>query len=171
MTGRRRLTLLLTGLGLALPAAHAEEANLAALQDPLYVELSPCLMGSLTQHALAQERRNGVPIETQRARYRAQIGESALMESFLTQLYAAEDPSALLVELNSRCVAGMVGLPQAQAAACYRQYLLPLYTAIMAPHTGGLDTTTPKTSYLSCMRAGTRPAESAGHDQAGRASP
>ncbi|NKF91921.1 hypothetical protein GO286_04221 [Ralstonia solanacearum] len=145
-----------TAAWLGMVGAHAEEADLTGSQDPLYVQLSTCLMGSLTEHALAQARRDGVSIETQRARYRAQIGENARMEDFLTQLYATEDASALLVELNSRCVAGMVGLPQAQAAACYRQYLLPLYTAIMAPHTGGLDTTTPKRQYLACMKRTTK---------------
>lgn len=146
------LTLLLAGLGLTISTAQADEADLAAQQDPLYVELSPCLMGSLAQHAMAQERRNGVAIDTQRERYRAQVGEHALMEQFLMQLYATDDPSELLVGLNSRCVAGMVGVPEARAAACYRQFLLPFYTAMMAPHAGGLDTATPKANYLDCMK-------------------
>lgn len=154
---RRRLcrtlwSLLLAWLSLATPWVQAEEADMAAMQDPLYVELSTCLMGSLTQHAIAQERRNGVSIEVQRQRYRAQVGENALMEQFLTQLYATDDPSALLVDLNSRCVANMVGVPEERAAACYRQFMLPLYTAIMEPHEGGIDTATPKASYLACMR-------------------
>ncbi|PLC40591.1 hypothetical protein C0Q88_22610 [Ralstonia pickettii] len=137
---------------LAMSATQADEVDLDVLQDLLYVELSTCLMGSLTQHAIAQERRNGVSIEVQRQRYRAQVGKNGLMEQFLTQLYATDDPSELLVGLNSRCVVNMVGLPQDRAATCYRQFLLPLYAAIMAPHTGGLDTTSPKTGYLACMR-------------------
>lgn len=153
---------IVTGLGLAMQGAQADEADLTVLQDPLYVELSTCLMGSLTQHAIVQERRDGISIEAQRQRYRGQVGENALMEQFLTQLYATNDPSELLVELNSRCVANMVGLPQEQAAACYRQFLLPFYSAIMAQHTGGLDTAMPRANYLTCMKEGTRSAESTG---------
>lgn len=145
------LALLLAGLGWT-SAVQADEGDLAALQDPLYVEVSLCLMGSMAQHAMAQERRNGVSIDTQRERYRAQVDENALMENFLTQLYATNDPSELLVALNSRCVANMVGLPEARAAACYRQFLLPSYTALMAPHAGSLDMATPKANYLACMK-------------------
>ena len=79
-------------------------------------------------------------------------GEHVLMEQFLSQLYATDDPSELLVGFNRRCVANMVGLPEGRAAVCYRQFLLPFYTTLMASHAGGLEMASPTANFLACMK-------------------